>query len=298
MKMVVISYLLWRSWAWLYLLSLRIWTSLNIDLITSSVLVSSLSIWSQLFLASLGWRWSILLASSSIQASISSSLVSVCLASAWIFSASLWSFSSLSISWMIICSLSWQSIMSCDQDRSMLSGYKSRSKSKFMSLIWRSRSLKTANSFSFSLSLGGMSSWRNLFDSSKRRFISISVLGKLRSWRCKNSVKIFTHIQFKTNEKECNPKTESFCTFYPRYQMISHSYVHGKRERHDEPFNYSALAFWFHLSISRVISTCIIVMCSRIHMWREEASSLNCSNFLWASASNRGWPGGGSGKTS
>ena len=44
--------------------------------------------------------------------------------------------------------------------------------------------------------------------------------------------------------------------------------------------------------------TCIIVMCSRIHMWREEASSLNCSNFLWASASNRGWPGGGSGKTS
>ena len=46
------------------------------------------------------------------------------------------------------------------------------------------------------------------------------------------------------------------------------------------------------------IPTCIMVMCSRIHWWREEASSLNWSNFFWASASKRGWPGGGSGKTS
>ena len=40
--------------------------------------------------------------------------------------------------------------------------------------------------------------------------------------------------------------------------------------------------------------TCIMVVCSLIHWWREEASSLNCSNFFCASASNRGWPGGGS----
>ena len=77
----------------------------------------------------------------------------------------------------------WRSIMSCVQDLSILSGYRSLSNSKFIWLIWRSRSLKTENSFSFSLNLGGMSSWRNLADSSARRFISISVLGKLRSWR-------------------------------------------------------------------------------------------------------------------
>ena len=47
-------YLLCRSCAWLNLLSRRIWTSLNIDLITSSVRASSLSIWSQLFFASFG----------------------------------------------------------------------------------------------------------------------------------------------------------------------------------------------------------------------------------------------------
>ena len=40
--------------------------------------------------------------------------------------------------------------------------------------------------------------------------------------------------------------------------------------------------------------TCIMVVCSLIHWWREEASSLNCSNFFCASASKRGWPGGGS----
>merc|ERR550532_2153302 len=40
--------LLCRSCAWLNLLSRRIWTSLNIDLITSSVRASSLSIWVQL----------------------------------------------------------------------------------------------------------------------------------------------------------------------------------------------------------------------------------------------------------
>ena len=41
--------------------------------------------------------------------------------------------------------------------------------------------------------------------------------------------------------------------------------------------------------------TCIMVVCSLIQWWREEASSLNCSNFFCASASKRGWPGGGSG---
>ena len=43
------------------------------------------------------------------------------------------------------------------------------------------------------------------------------------------------------------------------------------------------------------VVTCIMVVCSLIHWWREEASSLNCSNFFCASASKRGWPGGGSG---
>ena len=42
------------------------------------------------------------------------------------------------------------------------------------------------------------------------------------------------------------------------------------------------------------VVTCIMVVCSLIHWWREEASSLNCSNFFCASASKRGWPGGGS----
>ena len=41
--------------------------------------------------------------------------------------------------------------------------------------------------------------------------------------------------------------------------------------------------------------TCIMVVCSLIHWWSEEASSLNWSNFFCASASKRGWPGGGSG---
>ena len=83
----------------------------------------------------------------------------------------------------------WRSIMSCVQDLSILSGYRSLSNSKFIWLIWRSRSLKTENNFSFSLNLGGMSSWRNLADSSARRFISISVLGKLRSWKVENNKK-------------------------------------------------------------------------------------------------------------
>ena len=48
------------------------------------------------------------------------------------------------------------------------------------------------------------------------------------------------------------------------------------------------------LALLGMMVTCIMVVCSLIHWWREEASSLNCSNFFCASASNRGWPGGGS----
>ena len=39
-------------------------------------------------------------------------------------------------------------------------------------------------------------------------------------------------------------------------------------------------------------------MCSRIHWFSELANSLYCCIFFWPSASNNGWPGGGSGKTS
>lgn len=49
------------------------------------------------------------------------------------------------------------------------------------------------------------------------------------------------------------------------------------------------------LALLGMMVTCIMVVCSLIHWWREEASSLNCSNFFCASASKRGWPGGGSG---
>ena len=61
--------------------------------------------------------------------------------------------------------------------------------------------------------------------------------------------------------------------------------------------SYSAqlmLALSYLFAVSTMGFTCIMVVCSLIHWWREEASSLNCSNFFCASASKRGWPGGGS----
>ena len=58
--------------------------------------------------------------------------------------------------------------------------------------------------------------------------------------------------------------------------------------------NHLSNSAWLILALLGMMVTCIMVVCSLIHWWREEASSLNCSNFFCASASNRGWPGGGS----
>ena len=57
--------------------------------------------------------------------------------------------------------------------------------------------------------------------------------------------------------------------------------------------NHLSNSAWLILALGMMV-TCIMVVCSLIHWWREEASSLNCSNFFCASASKRGWPGGGS----
>ena len=150
------------------------------------------------------------------------------------------------------------------------------------------------------------------------------MLGKLRSWKEKCLiVTISLTDQQRVEEKLCKaevavPSTTSheICTIYPKRKRyfkafprktdvrdaalgpacveICHS---GDRLILNHLSNSAGLILALSYLFVRLlwwVVTCIMVVCSLIHWWREEASSLNCSNFFCASASKRGWPGGGS----
>ena len=54
----------------------------------------------------------------------------------------------------------------------------------------------------------------------------------------------------------------------------------------------------YSLRIKDYVFTCMMAMLSRIQACRDEARSLKEASFFWPSASKRGCPEGGSGKTS
>lgn len=162
---------------------------------------------------------------------------------------------------MIWC-LSWCNIIIWFQFLSRLSGIKSLSIDSPESRNVLSMSWYARMTLSFSCCLGGTSCCGNRWDSSNTRRISLNVFGKLRSWKT-------THLM-----------------------RGNHGLGLVIRVNHITPTHKN------DFNISRFHHTCIIAICSRIHWFNELASSLYCCNFFCPSASNNGWPGGGSGKTS